>query len=924
MPGFLRRFFAPRWQHHDPAVRRQAIARLDPDTDDDRRRLERLAGDPDAAVRRAALAALDEPAALLALRDTHDSPELQERLRELLSGREGSTPLGQRLTLVETLDDPDLLETLAREGDNQALRLAALARLDDEERLLRQACDNGIAAVRQAAAERITSETGLTRLARRSRRDKQVARLARARLNRLREDEAQAREARERRERILAALEAHAQHAWEPLYPGRYRHLEREWEALGDLPTASQEQRYQEASQRCRKVIADHEARHHALAAAEERRDDADETRRSLIESLEDTLASFTQGECLTDQDMASLQAQKHLVAHQWQTLSDRHAPEAALSERYARALEEYDRLLQAWERLDRQGAELAAALEAEDATALTGILDRIDWPGDLPPTPQLARARQVLATPPAEPAGSPQQSARFARDLDALDDLLDRGAFKRASRLHQSLRQRLALLPEAERRRHQPTLKRLGAQLAELRDWRGFVAGPKREQLCDAIEALAEDTTHSDAELDRQHRQLVKDWKNLGDAAADRALSTRFRAASDRIHERLGPWKQRREAERQQNLAAREGLCEQLEALLDNPDPHADPDALRQIRDRAREQWQRFAPVPRDQARTIGQRFGRIRHALQQLIDHRAQEIATAKRELVEAARLLQEDTDTRAASRAEQAKALQRRWRELGRAPKGEEQTLWRAFRGYCDAIFAARENERDDRAQRSRQRLEAMQALIERLDAWQPASSDDVATLEAAIAEAESLEPLPQGRRSDGMRRRWSGIVRARRDRLARLAVSETIARWQALRPLLEAHLAADARLIDGRPPEDVPAPPALGAPLQSAHERRNAARLDPPPAAEVAEHLTRLRVHLALLAGAAVSREDEPLRLAIQVQRLNDGLGRDLTRAEELEGVLAAILATGPVAPDPWRREAADMDHHLAALAELPPP
>ncbi|MCP1365931.1 DUF349 domain-containing protein, partial [Halomonas sp. BBD48] len=439
--------------------------------------------------------------------------------------------------------------------------------------------------------------------------------------------------------------------------------------------------------------------------------------------------------------------------------------------------------------------------------------------------------------------------------------------------------------------------------------------------QLCLAIEELAEDTTLPDAELDRRHRQLVKDWKNLGDAAAERELSNRFRGASDRIHERLAPWRKARDEERQNNLQAREGLCDQLEALIDHPDPDADPDVLREIRDRSREQWRRFSPVPRDQAEQVGQRFGRIRHALQTLIDQRAQEIATAKRTLVDEARQLQSDTGT-AAQRAEQAKGLQRRWRELGRAPKGEEQALWREFRSLCDTIFAARESERDDRAQRTRDHLDAMQALIERLDAWQPTSSHDASVLEQAIAEAESLEPLPAGRRSDGMRRRWTGIVRARRERLVQLSLSEEIQRWQQLRPLLDRHLEADARQLEGHEATPVEAMPELDDDMLTAHEQRNAARQEPIPAAQVAERLGRLRVHLALLAGGRVERADEPLRLAIQVERINESRERELSKAGELHDILCGILATGPVPPSLWSREAGELDNHLSQLARLP--
>ena len=923
MSTFFRRFLAPRWQHRDPAVRRQAASRLDASQVQDRERLERLVGDEDAGVRQAALARLDDPARLLALQMTHASPEWRARLVTLLSGRDGTTPLATRQALIERIDHTASLAEIALHGDNQALRLAALARLDDEDALIHQACENGIAAVRHAAAKRITSEDGLTRLARQARRDKQVVRLARERLNRKREDVAQAQTQRVERERILDALEQHARHIWEPLYAGRYRHLQREWDRLTDLPSADQEQRYQDACLRCRKVISDHDAQHQSVSAADRQRSDSDETRQALIEALEETLTGLRQSTHLTGQDLASLHAQKRLLASRWQVLSDQHAPEAALSQRYTDALAEHDRIGRAWERLEQQTDTLTEALNQADDARLRHTLETLSWPDDLPPSPLLERARKRLDIT-SHDDDDAHQVEHVAADIEELERLLERGAFKLASRLHQSLRQRLDALPPESRRQLQPKLKRLAAQLAELRDWRGFVAGPKRDQLSQAIDQLADDHTLGDAELDRRHHRLVKEWRELGDAAATHQLSVRFRAASDRIHERLGPWRQARDQERQQNLAAREALCTQLEALLDNPDPRADPDSLRQIRDRAREQWQRYSPVPRDQSESVGRRFGRIRHALQTLIDQHALQIASTKQQLIEEARALQ-SAAMPAVQRAEQAKTLQRRWRELGRAPKGEEQTLWREFRGLCDSIFAARESERDDRAQRARERLDAMQALIERIDAWQPASSDDATTLDQAIAEAEGLEPLPSGRRSDGMRRRWSGIVRARRERLSRLALSEQIQRWQALRPLLEAHLQADARALDGQPAEMIEASEVLTDDLRKAHQQRNTQRQTPPEATHVEQTLTRLRVHLALLAGGKVTREDEPLRLAIQVERLNEGLGRaETSKADELHGVLYAILATGPIPPPAWSREVGELDISLAQLAQLPSP
>ncbi|MDR9438508.1 MAG: DUF349 domain-containing protein, partial [Halomonas sp.] len=191
MSGLLRRLFAPRWKHPAPEVRRQAVARLDPSRDDQCRALEQLATDPEPGVRDAALARLEDPERLLALsQGGTSSPELQRQLVALLAGRRGHHDLPTRIALVQQLEDSQLLNTLALQGDNQQLRLAALARLEAEEDLIRQACDNGIAAVRHAAAARVESEAGLSRLVHEARRDRQVARKARERLNRIRADAA--------------------------------------------------------------------------------------------------------------------------------------------------------------------------------------------------------------------------------------------------------------------------------------------------------------------------------------------------------------------------------------------------------------------------------------------------------------------------------------------------------------------------------------------------------------------------------------------------------------------------------------------------------------------------------------------------------------------------------------------------------------
>ncbi|NYS60686.1 DUF349 domain-containing protein [Vreelandella salicampi] len=938
MHGLLRRLFAPRWQHPDPEVRRQALSRLDPTKPEQYQTLKTLANDDQADIRLEALVALDDLDGLIAAYPQHRDIEAWfNAILARLCGQAGQHDLAERQAKLGELDDSRLLNAVALGGDNLDLRLSALEQLSTEDDFIHQACHNAVVAVRHRAAEQVESEAGLKRLLKESRRDRQVLRLARERLNRLKADAEWGEKQHERREVLLNALEQHAKSPWEPFYAGRFRHLQREWEQLEKPPTAEQDARYQQAVMACRKTLHDHETQEQARQQRQQQQEDAEATREQLLEGLEESLDGLQHGESINHQDIDSLRAQHRLLAQRWQTLSDTHLPSDASSERYHRAMQRYEEISAAWERWLAEQPAIEDALNDADYAGLAAHVSACRWPDKLVAPMLLQRAQAALNAHQEEStaaAPTPATLETLNQELDAFEHLLERGAFKSASRQHQRIKPQVEALSGKQAKPLISRLKHLGARLAELRDWRGFVAGPKREQLCESIEALADDSHLDDAALDRRHRQLVKEWKSLGDAATNRELSARFRAASDRIHERLAPWRERLTQQRQENLAARQALCEQLEALLEQPSADADPDVLREIRDKARHQWRHYSPVPREHAESIGRRFGRVRHRLQALIDERAHVIAERKRELVEQARALVDASDTPISTRTQQAKHLQQQWRQLGRAPKGEEQALWKAFRHACDQVFAQRDAQQSERVAHQQQQLDAMQALIERMDAWQPNSPDDAATLEAFLREAEALEPLPRSRRSDGMQKRLSGIVRARRERLNRVDIVAKVTQWQDILPLVNAHLAADQQALDN--PDaitPVDADASLNAPMPAAfipaHETRNALRtnattFDATQQEAIREELARLRVHLSLLALGRVRQSDEPLRLAIQVERLNDGLQQSRSRAEELEAILTALLALGPMPETLWNAEVGELDDLLSQLSRLPPP
>ncbi|WP_339118146.1 DUF349 domain-containing protein [Halomonas sp. BMC6] len=935
MHGLLRRLFAPRWQHPDPEVRRKALQSLDPQHSEQREALLSLAGDSDSTIQLAALLALDDIDKLLAAYPQHHEDEAWfNAVCQRLTGAEGHIDLQQRQAQVALLSDQRLLNAIALQGDNLGLRLTAVEQLHDEDDLVQQACHNSVAAVRHQAAQRISGEASLKRLLKEARRDRQVMRYAKEQLTQRRNDEQWLEEQQAQREHLLNQLEQHARAPWEPLYGGRLRHLEREWQQLSHSPSLSQEQRFHQAMLSCRKTLHDHDTQEQARQQSLARRAEAESTRDHLLEGLEETLEGLAHADELTAQDIDSLRAQRQLLGQRWQALSDLHPPNDTTQQRYSQALAQYEQSMEAWQRWQSESLAVEHALANSDDQALAKHVKACRWPETLTPPALLAQAQKQLATQPvaATPTGASLNA--LEAELDNFEHLLERGAFKSASRLHQRLKPTLDALTGEEAKPLKRRLKHLGARLAELRDWRGFVAGPKREQLCASIDALADDPHMAESALDRHHRQLVKEWKALGDAAANKEQSARFRAASDRIHERLAPWRAQLDQERDANLRGREALCEQLETLLAQPAEDADPDVLREIRDKARHQWRHYSPVPREHAEAIGRRFGAIRHRLQALIDQRAEQIAAQKRALIEQVQALQNDSEQSLTARIAHTKRLQQQWRSLGRAPKGDEQALWKTFRSACDQLFAQRDAQKHEQAARQQQTLDQLQRLIDDMDSWQPTHADESERLDAYLASLQQLEPLPRNRRSDGMQKRLGGIVRAKRERLSRLEVVDKVQQWHALLPLINAHLAADHQALSGGHPAPVDANSELSTPLPAtygdAHQRRNEARssttlpLSSEQQGDVEEQLARLRVHLSLLALGSVKQRDEPLRLAIQVERLNNGLNAERSKADELEEVLVDLLALGPMPNRLWQQEVNELDNLLGRLARPPQP
>ena len=422
--------------------------------------------------------------------------------------------------------------------------------------------------------------------------------------------------------------------------------------------------------------------------------------------------------------------------------------------------------------------------------------------------------------------------------------------------------------LPDGIVRRHRKALLAAAARVEELQDWQAFATSPKRQELLDSMQALAEEEPSNAKDQADRIKALRAEWNALGPVSdsGTRSMHTRFNRYAERAFEPCRAHFNEQAELRKRNLSERRHICEQLEEYLDNVDwATADMRAAEQIMRTARDEWRARHPVDRRHAKGLDARF----EALQERIFTQLKTVwdanLAAKRAIVEAAENLAAG-DASMPDKIHEAKGLQRQWRDVGMTPRGPDQKLWRQFREQCDLIFEARDSgrkqaasDRDSAIARAEAICESMQEAVA---AANPATADR-ATLSRLRAELYAIR-LPD-RLEKNLHRRFDEIARSY-NQLILAGEIEVLCR--DLEQLKAWDVEVSQAEAEGRAIE--PPTPAFA---------KRTANGDEPVQA-----LHRLTLEAELLAGIESPPADRQLRLEVQVDALNQSMGR---RAAEKE-------------------------------------
>lgn len=935
--------FKPKWQNAKPEVRIAAIGNFSTDNPEQKHILEQMAhNDVVPAVRIAAIQRIRNIDTLISViqseRDGDTQQKVQSHLMSLLA--EGGAGAGMGRALAAMSSD-SLLQLLER-AKNQALGERILAGIEDQKALASLAVRLPLAALRQAAAQRVDEQALLEEMVKAARgKDKSVYRIAREKLDAIHSEQQAEASTEQKINEICAALEAHARLSMDPLYVAKFEQLQKQWQRLQTQANADQWARYQRTQALCRAHIDENAAEASKLEEEARKQREAVEERVAACEQLEEAFKQLSFNAVLGSDDAPALSALLKTQKNRWDEAASIVAPQADERKRFQTVYSQLDNLLSAAKGLQKKSETIrqaaTALLETEvqklhELVAMKKVLDDasegIRWPAEvrLPDVLELRNRALAHFADVQEVLGKAEQEAlaRVEQGVKALLKEIERGNLKAANNALRDCQHQLKMLPMNKAQPFQRQLRELTVKVNELRDWQGFATLPKKEALCESMEALV------GAEMDPQAlankiKRLQDEWRMLGSADAERSqkLWERFSAAADKAYEPCRGYFDKLSQVREANLAARQTICQQLDDYLHKTDwTRIDWRAAREIFELAKQEWRDHSPVERKAGKDLQTRFNALLEELQNRLDREFEKNAQTRRALISEAESLLNATDLQGA--IEKAKQLQRQWKDTGMVSPREDGKLWKQFRAACDNLFSRRDQQRADvQAERERHYSEAeaicdqIEKLAETVAFDTPEAQEQFQQLQEQF---EQLGPLPK-EHVESVRKRYRAVSDHFRQGLSHAQIRNRSRRFDSLWQVAEwlddqeAHvLAGDTGSVGTTLPQTAPLPDqaeALALQRLKALQQIDASASHEQRLEEGAAKLHELCLRLEIAAGLESPADDKEYRMQFQIARFNKGASqRDarLSLSELIEQLQVEWLGVGMVLPAERQRYA----------------
>ena len=760
------RFFKPKWQHADAAVRQQAIATLNPEDASHKAVLHELAfNDGAEAVRKAALYKLND-FSLWWQASKHDSAErLQQLAEQTLINQLLQNQVDAKLKqqFISQCNRSSILEQLAQTETDASIKFTLLQRLNKAELNIKALYDPvlQLAQKRQLLGQ-IDDEKTLEKLSQKL--DNSLQAEVQEKLAKISEQKQKPLLLRKQLTLLLAKLNAARERSSVAELPEQLQQYQTQWQQLDaelDCLGAEAEEfrtKYAKISSQIEQWLAPKLEQLKQQQAEQHKAAERSALQQALQQQL-DALDQQLQQALVSTDISAAQQLEQQLTALMAEiTDADINAKTALLnrSKQLQQQLMRLPELAEQLTGLTRIVADWAALPLPDSAEALAlSAEQRQQWQQHWR---QLSKSLMIAV---------PASLLQAKTDLQQQWQRSEQAFGQQAEKIQRQCRSKLAQyrrlyaagkykvlfgLFKGIEQDYQQLTAPLQAQLskdydfardkmAELADWQEYIATPRKQELLAHMQQLSAELSESQM---RQRADDVKQaraqWNSLGkaDPALEAELNTAFDLACEQAFAPCRVYFAAQDALRAEHVKQRELII--LQALDAGKDP-AEAKVLESTVQQLKQAWQQAGAVDKQHYGALNERFNQALLPLQAQLKHSQQQAAAAKQQLIDKAQAALQLAEPNLTAKA--LKECQQQWKALSSAGRKQDQALWLRFRALCDGFFNARAEQFEQQKLAEQAELQQFESVLSALSVELEVATEQSA-FEAVRQQLSALEP------------------------------------------------------------------------------------------------------------------------------------------------------------------------------------
>lgn len=436
--------------------------------------------------------------------------------------------------------------------------------------------------------------------------------------------------------------------------------------------------------------------------------------------------------------------------------------------------------------------------------------------------------------------------------------------------------------------------------KLNELRDWKIFAATEKKKELIDHMQHLIESKMHA-ADRSKHISKMHQEWKTLGRSSQNEELWRTFKKLSDQAYEPCKEYFKQRKQLMASNLKKRRELCDKLEHDLEELDAeNPNISSLNKLLSNVDKEWQQYAPIEQTKIKPLQKRFYAAINKLRKIRKNALRNNGKKKQEFIAKAEELAMLEDNQQAM--SEAKRLQQDWKALGPTSFKEDKKYWDSFRAACDKIFEKRNHESAELRENLQQVEQNIGKILQSLEAIFALQDDEFRSSrneyqDLAQQFASALDPRIKKQRKrlldhfNDLKRKIDDRFKLLPDKKRQLLKNALLKKAAFLKQLEDKLLGSkdDEQFAESKNQLDDTAWEQLESSGNPQYENVLLERLQKTVNADSLKDLQVLTteceakaralcIELEILANIDTPKEDQPLRMQIQLDQLKKGFGQ----------------------------------------------